>query len=892
MRFALLAALLLARDARADDREDLFGFKKQPAAVAIDCGDGRTFACPAATDPFDAVSAFALRSWLAADYLLKLPVADSTHDAVATFATGASRDEAGPYFAGATGLENRWTIEGAPADSLRTGSVDTRVPLTFMTGMLVQAGGFAARDRTSTGGVIDVELKRGTADHEVSAQVWAAYTARTSDRPIAKLTYQLRRLRIDAGPEATASVVATGPLVPLLAGKTWYAAGIAPAVAQSRFRWRAASIVDVDQDGNFDVEDGRVTLETISRTEARTLDYFVPMMARAGWERGVHDVALTLVGHASRDSSFLANATERAGIDRTAWVGDGISTWRGRWKHTRARAQLAWHRSVRREAAHDDDAARTVQLLSAYVPPELAEDPTLAAACADGSDEDPFLMITNCPIPIGFFASGGAGRLVNAIGDRPSATADVTHQTGRHTLRTGFAFEDSRLVLTSRFTGEALDRSLFVGHIDRQRFLERGGECGATANTPCDYASSSQLSYRARYTAAYVEDTFNPAPQIAVNGGLRWELMWVGSDLHFSNELAPRLGITGKLFEDHARAWASMGRSFVMLPPGIGSTVIARDRTVRDGDFGVAQTRAFDPAAVAQVGSAVEPAAQDELTVGIEAGFERYLKGVAWVQRRSLRRGLETTLGDPATGELVFDNPGRDGATAATRDSYVATIEIHMIPSPKWFARAGVSFGKTIGTWVGPFDPRTGATQLAGGDWDATDTASSNLHGPLPTDPGARGFFEGERRGTLAGIPVSVATRLTVQSGRPRNVLGLTEDLAFVHLLPRGSAGRSPMLTQANLRLGASWRGFDLTLDVFNLFDQRTVTNLDEIYTDGAVRPIDGGTPEDLVFLKHEVVDAAGVTVEQRPARRRPSYQLPAVFQTPISAVLGIRRVF
>lgn len=892
MRFALLAALVLARDARAEDREELFGFKKQPTETTIDCSDGRTFACAAATDPFDAVSPFALRSWLAADDLLRLPVADSTHDAVAAFASSAGRDEAGPYFAGATGLENRWTIEGAPADSLRTGSVDTRVPLTFMTGMLVQAGGFAARDRTSTGGVIDVELRRGTADHEVTAHAWAAYTARTTDRPVAKLTYQLRRLRIDSGPEVTASVVATGPLVPLLGGTTWYAAGIAPGLAQSRFRWRAASLVDVDQDGNIDIVEGRVTTETISRTEVDTLDYFVPAMARAGWSRGPHELALTLVGHASRDSSFLANATERSGIDRTAWVGDGIATWRGRWKTTQMRAQLAWHRSVRREAAHDDDAAGTVQLLSAYVPRNLGEDPTLADACRDGSTEDPFLMISNCPIPVGFFASGGAGRLVDAVGDRPTASADVVHRTGLHTLRAGFAFEDSRLVLTSRFTGDALDRSLFDGHIDRQRFLDRNGECGEESGSPCDYASSSELGYRARYTAAYVEDTFQPAPQIAVNGGLRWELMWVGSDLHFSNELAPRLGIAGKILDGRARVWASMGRSYLMLTPGIGATVITRDRTVRDGDFGVIQTRTIEPGSVARVGSAVEPAAQDELTVGIEAGFERYLKGVASVQRRSLRRGLETTLGDPETGELVFDNPGRDGATVASRESYVATLEIHMIPSPKWFARTGVSFGKTIGTWVGPFDPRTGATQLGGGDWDSTDTASENLYGPLPTDPGLRGFFEGERRGTLAGIPVSVATRLTVQSGRKRNVLGLTEELGFVHLLPRGSAGRSPMLTQANMRLGASWRGFDLTLDVFNVFDQRTVTNLDEVYADGAIRPIAGGTPEDLVFLKHAVVDDAGVTLEQRPARRRPTYQLPAAFQSPISAVLGIHRAF
>ncbi|MEJ7604431.1 MAG: TonB-dependent receptor, partial [Kofleriaceae bacterium] len=732
-----------------------------------------------------------------------------------------------------------------------------------------------------------VQLLRGTVDHELSAHVWAGYSARSTDRPIARLTYQVRRLRIDAGAEATASIVGTGPLGTLLGGHAWYAAGIAPALSQTAFRWRAAHLVDADADARFDEVDGRVTLQPIGDTTARTLDYLVPAMARAGWDRGAHHVELTLIGHAARDASFLANATQRTGIDRNAWVGDGIATWRGTWKQTPARAQLAWHRSVRREDAHDPSGA-AVQLLSAYVPADLFEDPGLGAACNDMGD-DPYPMITNCTVPTGFFASAGAGRLVDTVGDRPTATVDVAHILGAHTLRVGATFEDSRLVQTSRFSGGALDRSLFVGHVDRQQFLGTG-DCGDEPGSPCDYASSSRLAYRTRYAAAYLEDTFEPAPQIRVDGGLRWELMRVGSDLEFSNQLAPRLGIAWDL-QHHARAWVSMGRSYLMLPPGLGATVISRDPPVRDGDFGIAHTRTIERSRVARIADDLESAAQDELTAGIEAGYDRYLKGVAWIQRRSQRRGLET-VADPTTGVLAFDNPGGGGQIAARRESYVLALGLQVMPSPRWFVRAGAQLGKTVGTWVGPFDPRVGATQLGGSDWDASESSTSNLHGLLPSAPGKRGFVEGERRGTLLGLAVSLATRLTVASGRPRNVLGLTEELGFIHLLPRGSAGRGPMQTQANVRLGASWRGFDLTLDVFNVFDDRTATNLDEVYSDGALRPIVGGAAEDLVFLKHEVVETNGATIEQRPASRRTTYQLPSAFQSPIAAVLGIHRAF
>nr|MDQ3370779.1 hypothetical protein [Myxococcota bacterium] len=175
-----------------DDPRALFGFRKPAPTTPTSCADGRTTGCATATDRLDEVSPYALRTWLTASYLLRLPVADSRHDGVAHYGIGASRDEAGPSFAGATGLENRWTIEGAPADNVRTGGVDTRVPLTFMRGMLVTAGGFAARDRTSTGGTIDVELIRGGADHEVAAHAWLGLTAEGRRRPVADSTYALR----------------------------------------------------------------------------------------------------------------------------------------------------------------------------------------------------------------------------------------------------------------------------------------------------------------------------------------------------------------------------------------------------------------------------------------------------------------------------------------------------------------------------------------------------------------------------------------------------------------------------------------------------------------------------------------------------------------------------
>jgi len=145
----LALALVVASGGVAHADEDLFGLKKQPTQTAsqVSCDDARGFGCAYATDPFDDVAPHALRTWLPATYLLHLPIGDARHDQITQYAVGATRDDAGLSFGGATGLENRWTVDGAPADNLRTGNFETRVPVTFLDGILVQAGGFAARDQ-------------------------------------------------------------------------------------------------------------------------------------------------------------------------------------------------------------------------------------------------------------------------------------------------------------------------------------------------------------------------------------------------------------------------------------------------------------------------------------------------------------------------------------------------------------------------------------------------------------------------------------------------------------------------------------------------------------------------------------------------------------------------
>jgi len=98
-RAGLLLVATLATVAHADDPRDAFGFKKRPpkpGSEPLDCSDGRAFGCTGASDPLDeTASPYALSSWLSSSYLLSLPVADATHDAVPPHAPGSSRPTAG-----------------------------------------------------------------------------------------------------------------------------------------------------------------------------------------------------------------------------------------------------------------------------------------------------------------------------------------------------------------------------------------------------------------------------------------------------------------------------------------------------------------------------------------------------------------------------------------------------------------------------------------------------------------------------------------------------------------------------------------------------------------------------------------------------------------------------
>jgi hypothetical protein len=658
----------------AADPRELFGLPAR-SKPAFGCAtrDQRSDAeCALSQDPLEQRSPLAITTWLDGTRLARLPVADATHDSQAAAVLGVGSDDGGVVIGGASSLENRWTVEGAPVDSVRSSGAETRIPLPFLAGVRVSTGGFSARDRSSSGGVIDAELLRGGTTHIIKSYTWAGLQTERRDRPVLPGTYSALRGRVVDPQTATVAVVASGPVISALGGRAWYAVGIAPNVTDISLQRTGLRLVDRNNDGNVDLgTDGGFVTEPVSRDTFDTTAVNVPLMARIGLERPGQAVELSLVGQWAKSARFTSVATpEAVVVDRRALILDGIATWRRRWAHTALRAQLAWHHSARDEQAGRDGANDVPQIQTAFVPrsddiPQA--DSRFLAACRDDAD-DLYPNIPNCPVPTGWFARDGVGLLTDVATDRPSFSFDAVHELSGHALRIGATSEDARMVISSRYSGGSLTRILFPGHLDRSWFVDprEVGPCSMDIDLPCPTLSRSELTYRTRQLGAYVEDTWRPRPDLLIDLGVRWEYQQLGTRLKFARGLAPRGGVAwDPLGGGRSRVAVTFARSFAALPAGLGERIDKSPSNVREIDTGIGRSRVIEYGAAAKVLADVAPMITDEATFSAEVAWPQLGQLRVHSQHRWLRSGFEDTLegfGNPGAANL-----GSSGSRPARR---------------------------------------------------------------------------------------------------------------------------------------------------------------------------------------------------------------------------------
>lgn len=228
----------------------------------------------------------------------------------------------------------------------------------------------------------------------------------------------------------------------------------------------------------------------------------------------------------------------------------------------------------------------------------------------------------------------------------------------------------------------------------------------------------------------------------------------------------------------------------------------------------------------------------------------------------------------------------------AKRNYYAGTLTLQKRLSNRFSVLANYTYSRLLGNYPGPYSPFNNQLDPnISTQFDIIDL-TVNRDGPLTNDRPhnikATGFYQQPLFGNKGQLVASLT--FTAISGRPIYALGqhAVYGLREVFVLPGGSAGRTPMVTQTDVHVGYDHQLTDqvklsVFVDVINLFNQREVTNVDDEYTFSIVDPINHGKPEDLKRLR--ATDGSKILLN-------PNYAQPTAFQAPLYFRLGGRLSF
>jgi hypothetical protein len=211
--------------------------------------------------------------------------------------------------------------------------------------------------------------------------------------------------------------------------------------------------------------------------------------------------------------------------------------------------------------------------------------------------------------------------------------------------------------------------------------------------------------------------------------------------------------------------------------------------------------------------------------------------------------------------------------------------------SKNWFARGSYTYSRLVGNYEGLYQAEN--NYIAPNGTNAYDTADlyNNNRGLLPNDHPHQAKLDGFYSHPAGPGKVTFGLSFLARSGMPRNYMSNlvpNQPYQIVFLLPRGSAGRTPTITQLDGHIAYSQKvQKDVTLeayvDLFNLFDQQATLQTDDNYTYDAVAPILNGTAKDLAFAKNSLGG---------PVAKNANFGRAVSYQAPFYSRLGLRLTF
>jgi hypothetical protein len=446
--------------------------------------------------------------------------------------------------------------------------------------------------------------------------------------------------------------------------------------------------------------------------------------------------------------------------------------------------------------------------------------------------------------------------------------------------------------------------------------------------------------------AVFVQDTWNIFDRVVLDIGVRGEkqLMYAdsktldaagnpvsGAGINLTNVM-PRVGLiydfTGRGL---SKVYGSYGRFYEYIPLDLADRALSGETQVsvlRDtnncstpgdlrtcavipGAFGPGRNFSFIGAAAG--GTNVDPNLQGQFT-------DEYLGGVQYQVYRDITVGVDyvhkqigRVIEDMSTNDgatYFLSNPGETGkqgfsGTTGTGTTIVEpkprrvydgiTLSANKTFADNWLMTASYTYSSFRGNYPGLFSIR-GATapQLDPNILSEYDLLAllPNKDGPLPGDvPNSFKLDTGYVYELSPRTSFNLGGNVRVDQGQPINYLGAYPGYGSgeAYILPRGSAGRTPWNWQLNLRAGGNYKlskdyALGVTLDLFNVTNNREVLTVDQNYTFDNVNPIVNGKPADLPNLR-DITGAKFVA-------KNGNFLNATSYQAPFSARIGAKVSF
>ena len=710
---------------------------------------------------------------------------------------------------GSTGPENAYYLDGVNITTPRLGASSSNLPYNFVRELQVKTGGYEAEFGRATGGIVDVITFSG--GNRFGGQVFGFFTDNG-------LTAEPRLALQDAREGEFSGYDIGGSLGgPILRDRLWFFAAYDPRFDRQRVDVRGPELPDDRTTERIFAT--KLTWQTGPRTD-------VVVTAHCGPRRhlGV-DLGLALDSVADIDAvTFLErfNILVLSALIRQRLKGA-------------VQAELGVTR-LTVDGRFEDAAGRT--------------DPN-------------FFDATTAVV------SGGYGSRTHSHNVRTAVRGSMAAVFGPHAVKIGVEYEDVQNRQQFDASAEPGSPQGFITRVnetlyrwDRLRF---GGQV------------------RNRVVTGFGQDTWRVGTRMLLKFGMRWDAQYLIAEGKLAQRLTdqwqPRVGFIYQVGVPGAqKLFGSYGRFYEQIPLQLPILMYNPGRFLRlryDHDPRIDSSGAVTVFDESSLASDFPPPRDlrgqslDEFTLGYERALGRQFRvGVRGIYR-TLNWALEDGF-DSVTANVEFGNPGRGNLSTvprARRTYHALALTFEKPAGHRFNFRASYVLSRSWGNYEGlslAGDPTSPNLSTA---FDSPEQYP-NSTGRLPNDKPHVLKFSGSYRFDFGLI---VGTAISWMSGEPRNEFGvLSSGDPGVFLQPRGSAGRTDAVFDANVRLTyalRSWRGGALRpkvyLDLFHLGNQRTVLDFDELH-----------------YLE--------VSPDGTPTTPNPSYGRPLLFQPPMSARIGL----